>query len=115
MKNYLHCNGYDLNIKLIEDYSKERLSRIIYDFELRNYSFEEKKIIQNDLDAKTLLMEIITNIKENSFDNENVFYKFNVDFHKKLIMLVIVLLMILLHLFLHYYLLNLKYKQIIVL
>ena len=85
MKNYLYCLSFNLNENIIEDYSKERLSRIIYDFELRNYSFEEKKIIQNDLDAKTLLMEIITNIKENSFDNENVFYKFNVDFHKKLI------------------------------
>ena len=84
MKNYLHCNGYDLNIKLIEDYSKERLSRIIYDFDLYNYQFPEMKILQNDLNAKTLLMELITCFKNNSFDIETI-YSFNQNFQNEII------------------------------
>ena len=79
MKNYLYCNGLDLNIKLIEDYSKERLSRVIYDFDLYNYQFPEKKIIQNDLIAKTLLMELISYFKNNAFDTDTI-YSFNQNF-----------------------------------
>ena len=83
LKNYLYCPGYNLNDNIIEEYSKERLSRIIYDFELRNISFSEKKIKQIDLNAKTLLMEIISNIKENSFGG-NIIYSFNSDLERKI-------------------------------
>ena len=74
MKNYLYCNGFDLNQSIIEKYSKERLSRIIYDFELNDYYFLDKKINQSDLNAKTLLMELITSIKNNSYETCYIFF-----------------------------------------
>jgi hypothetical protein len=84
MKNYLYCNGFDLNQSIIEKYSKERLSRIIYDFELNDYYFLDKKIKQYDLNAKTLLMALITSIKNNSYEIGNAIYSFNRDFSKKI-------------------------------
>ena len=84
MKNYLYCNGFNLNQSIIEKYSKERLSRIIYDFELNDYYFLDKKIKQYDLNAKTLLMELITSIKNNSYEIGNAIYSFNRDFSKKI-------------------------------
>ena len=83
MKDYLYPSAFTLNYKIIKEYSKESLSRIIYDFELNDYYYKESNIKQSDLNAKNLLSELIYSIKRNTFDNGDAIYSFNQDFTKQ--------------------------------
>ena len=82
MKNYLYSSGF-INYNIIDEFLKERLSRIIYDFELYNYNFKETSIKQCDMNSKKLLFELITTIKKNTFDSGEPVYSFNKDFSTK--------------------------------
>ena len=80
MKNYLYSSGFDINYNIINEYLKERLSRIVYDFELYNYNYRQTSIKQCDINSKTLLFELISTIKRNTFDSGKPIYSFNKDF-----------------------------------